>query len=484
MRKLFIYFIVITLLFSGCQKFDEFQKDPNRTTSATPGLLLTNIEVSAFNSISLDAALASRYLVNINLVSEYQYYNWNQGSFGNYSLLRQVIKMEEVALDSDEPNYLAIAKFFRAFLYDEMSKQFGDIPYFDALKAPEGLYKPEYDSQEDIYKDILRLLREASQEISSLDGPIVGDVVYNGDHEKWKKLINSYRLRLLISLSKKTGNSNFNVEQEFREIFENPDDYPIFTSNADNCGYPFSFESGNLYPFYQKAYILTAHIMEESFLERLKNLQDPRLFVLADQDEKSSGQDELDWDTYTGFRASDPIDVNTTRLGNGEGSPIDYRYIDDPEAEMNLVYSYAELCFTLAEAAQRGWIAADAAAYYREGISASMGFYGIALPDIMDYLNNPLVVFDPLKGLEMILTQKHTAMFLNSGWESYYNQRRTGFPEFDISGAGMLNNGQIPKRWMYPTGEIELNLENLTQAIDKQYNSDNINETMWLLIEE
>jgi hypothetical protein len=86
--------------------------------------------------------------------------------------------MEEEAINSDDPNYLAIGKFFRAFLFDEISRQFGDVPYFNALKAEEELFKPEYDLQEDIYVDLLRLLREASQEISSLDGPITGDVVY------------------------------------------------------------------------------------------------------------------------------------------------------------------------------------------------------------------------------------------------------------------------------------------------------------------
>ncbi len=483
MKKILIIPIIILTL-NACQKFEEYQEDPNRTTNATPGLLLTNIEINAFNSIFLEASLAARYLVNINLASDYQYYNWTQGSYYSYSLLRQVVKMEEEAINSGETNYLAIGKFFRAYLFEQLTRQFGDVPYFNALKAEEEVFNPEYDSQEEIYIDILRLLREASQEISSTEGPVTGDVVYNGDHLKWIKLINSYRLRLLISLSRKTGNPNFDIIEEFKSIYDNPDDFPIFTSNEDNCGYPFSFESGNLYPFYQKAYILTAHIMEESFVERLKSLQDPRLFILADQEEKSQGQDTLDWSTYSGFRGSDPIDTNTGRLGNGEGSPIDIRYINDPETEMNLAYSYAELNFTLAEAAQRGWINADPADYYNEGIRASMEYYGIDPARIQSYLANPDVVFEPSRGLEMILTEKHTAMFLNSGWEPFFNQRRTGIPEFDVSGEGILNDGRIPKRWMYPTGEIELNLENLTEAIERQYDSDNINETMWLLIEE
>lgn len=483
MKKINIL-LLLTLFIVGCNDFESYQTDPNRSTTATPGLLLTNIEVSAFNSISLDAALASRHLVNINLASDFQYYNWTQGSFGNYSLLRQVRKMEELAEESNDINYLAIGKFFRAYLNDELSKQFGDIPYSKALKGDEGLYTPEYDRQEDIYSDILRLLREASQEISELNGAISGDVVYDGDHLKWEKLINSFRLRMLISLSKKTGNPNFDVIDEFRDIVENPDQYPIFASNEDNCAYDYSFEAGNIYPFYQKAYILTAHVMEESFIERLKGLQDPRLFKIADQDERSAGMDSLDFSTYSGFNGSDRIDTNTDRLGNGEGSPIDYRYINDPEPEQNLAFSYAELEFTLAEAAQRGWITDDPASHYQAGIEASMKYYGISGDAIAEYLSNPDVVYDPANGLEMILKEKHTAMFLNSGWEPFYNQRRTGLPEFDVSGNGILNDGMIPKRWMYPIDEIELNLENLTKAIDRQYSSDNINETMWLLIEE
>jgi hypothetical protein len=287
-----------------------------------------------------------------------------------------------------------------------------------------------------------------------------------------------------MSLSAKTGNPAFSVTGEFSEIIENPEAYPIFTSNDDNGAYRYSFEAGNLYPFYQKAYILTAHIMEESFVERLKSLEDPRLFVIADQDERSAGMDSLDFSTYSGFNGSDRIDTNTDRLGNGEGSPIDFRYIDDPEPESNLALSYAEVAFTVAEAAQRGWIAEDPATYYEQGIKASMDYYGINDTDVAGYLSHPEVVFDPANGLEQILREKHTAMFLNSGWEPFYNQRRTGMPEFDVSGDGILNNGQIPKRWMYPQDEIELNLENLTEAIERQYDSDNINETMWLLIEE
>jgi hypothetical protein len=40
----------------------------------------------------------------------------------------------------------------------------------------------------------------------------------------------------------------------------------------------------------------------------------------------------------------------------------------------------------------------------------------------------------------------------------------------------------MPLRWMYPTAEISYNMENLTEAIQRQYNgSDDYMGVMWIL---
>jgi hypothetical protein len=85
----------------------------------------------------------------------------------------------------------------------------------------------------------------------------------------------------------------------------------------------------------------------------------------------------------------------------------------------------------------------------------------------------------------MISTQKYLASFMNSGWEPFYNQRRTGFPTFSATGEGIINKGQVPKRWMYPESELNLNRENVQQAINRQFpQGDDINGVMWLLKQE
>ncbi|GAA5035232.1 hypothetical protein GCM10011506_28180 [Marivirga lumbricoides] len=473
-------FVILLIFLIGCRNHEEFQINPNSTTNANPGLLLTGIEVNAFNSIDLNAAMACRYLVNVNLVNDFQYYGWDRAGFGFYATLRQVQKMEEEAVAFDNTNYVAIAKFFRAFVYEQITRQFGDIPFSESMRAEELLITPAYDDQKTVYLGILNLLEEANEQIDPNSDPITGDVVFNGDISKWQKLINSYRLRVLMSLSLKENDADLNIANTFNSIYSNPERYPIMQSVEDNCQYTYSEETGNTYPFWRSASITTSYILEESFINKLKDFSDPRLFVIAAPEIASAGMDEFSFDSYSGFNGSAPIDVNTTKLGLGEGSPLDDRYIEDSEAEPNLAFGFAELNFTVAEAANRGWISADPAEFYLRGIKASMQFYNINEAEVNDYLSQEGVVYNPANGLEQILTQKYLAMFLNSGWEPFYNNRRTGIPEFDTSGGGTLNQGMVPKRWMYPTSEINQNQQNLEEAIQKQFpQGDNINGVMW-----
>ena len=77
-------------------------------------------------------------------------------------------------------------------------------------------------------------------------------------------------------------------------------------------------------------------------------------------------------------------------------------------------------------------------------------------------------------------------MFMNTGLQPFFENLRTGFPVFEVAGAGIINqvNGvnAVPKRWMYPIDEIGNNATNVNNAIKSQYpGGDNINGVMWLL---
>jgi hypothetical protein len=479
----------IALVCFSCEDYKTLTKDPNRPTEVHPSLLLTNIEVSTFSEVSIGAAYACRYLVFTDGYSTSQTYGWQRAGFGGYSTLLQVYKMMEEATKNNLENYIALGKFFRAYHLTQMTLTFGDIPYSEALRGDDGIFKPKYDTQEDVYIGILQELTEANEILDESKGSIEGDIIYDGNILKWKKLINSFKLRVLMSLSAKEGNTKLNVVSRFREIYENPDIYPVFTSLSDQGQLVFIDRDGNRYPIFHDKFSTTATYMERTFVNLLKARRDPRLFRYAYPEKRAVEVAQpgymTSFSSYGGLDAGAYVSDNLERLTeNGEGSPLNPRYHSDPVNEPSIAVGFPELQFNIAEAAVRGWITADATEYYYKGIRASMEFFGIASDKINTYLNGLLVIYDETKALEQINTQKYLSYFMNSGWEPFYNQRRTGIPVF-VVGPSTQNGGQVPKRWMYPQDELDNNFDNLKEAVDRQFDgNDNINGVMWLLVPE
>lgn len=483
MNKIYIAAALLMTLTASCGKFEHFQKDPNRPVSVTPDLLLTQVEEGAFQVITLDATLATRQMIYTNGVSDNQYYGWTRSDFNTYDKLRQVQKMQEEAVAYGKPEYLPLAKFFKCWYYLQLTNTFGDIPFSQALQGGQENLTPVYDQQQDIYAAILDSLKDANAAITSTTAAVQGDVVYSGSMTQWKQLINSLSLRVLMSLSLKTGNTTLNVKQRFADIVTNPATYPIMGSNADNGQLKFYDVANNRYPLQFDNDLQTAYYMEENFINLLKNTQDPRLFRFAEKAPKDTSLPDGDFAAYGGVQGSAPLDVNNTRIVNGEASRIKARYYLDPVNEPSVGLGYPEVQFILAEGAQRGWITTDAATYYQKGVTASMQFYNVPQDSIDIYLKkNP---YPATNSLAAIMTQKYVASFLSGGWNFFYDQRRTGLPVFDVSGGGVVNNGKVPKRWMYPESELQLNRKNVNDAISRQYpDGDNVNGVMWLLKQE
>lgn len=476
--------IVITLfaviLMTSCTRVEDLNTDPNRATSVTPDLILTNLQTEAFSNVSLSAALASRYLTFTDGVNQYQYYSWQRSDFSDYDNLKQAQKMIEEAAKNENEVYQILGDFFKAYFTVELTQTFGDIPFEEALQADAGNLTPSYDDQEDVYLAVLDMLKDTSLALAANDEPINGDVVFYGDRLKWQKLINSYSLRVLIGLSNQEGSSSINIRERFNEIVNNPAQFPVMESNADNAALEYANIQDNRYPLFNNNSLQTAYYMEKSFVERLQNLEDPRLFVMADKKPNAENAADGDFSAYGGLYGSAELSVNSAEAVSGEASRINPRFYSNPINEPSVLMSYAELQFILAEAAARNWVTIDANEAYEAGISASMEFYGIT--ELGGYLDNDAIALTADNAIERILTQKHIAMFLNTGWQIFYEQRRTGFPEFNTDGGGVLNGGRIPKRWMYPESERVNNAENLEQAINRQFsNGDTVNGEMWLL---
>jgi len=478
-KRIGLMLLLPALLICSCKKYSDFQTDPNQPSTATPALLLTNICVNIFKSDPTSPAFASRQLTYYERGNSSVDYSWREGSFDNYNTLRQVMRMDSLASETGQVNYRGLAKFFRAVLFSQLTETFGDIPYSKALGALNGNFKPAYDTQETVYIGILQELEEANALLNSSAGTITGDIIYGGDAGKWKRLVNAFRLRLLVHLSRKEANSNLNIKGQFQNIISDPAKYPLMSGPEDNASLEFNASAvDNYYPTFGSLSVTTAVSLEKGMVEILRDRNDPRLFSIA---EPVPGAAPGNFANYDGVDAGQTVADQQSASSNA--SRLSRRFVNDKINEPLIFLGYAEQEFLIAEAISRNWISGGLSGqeHYENGIRTSMKFYNISDSQIETYLNGPNVAFSVANAIPLIITQKYIALFMHSGWEAFFEQRRTGIPELSV-GPGTFNDMQVPKRWLYPQTEYDTNAENLTSALQAQFGgNDDVNSAMWIL---
>jgi hypothetical protein len=315
----------------------------------------------------------------------------------------------------------------------------------------------------------------------------------------------------LISLSKaytRGVTSDFtlgDVKAQFNNIISNPATYPIMTSNSDNMVY--KFNAVNLYPNYATGSNSYNNFLfvGQPVLNITTSTADPRTFVFATPVNKA---------TYTQFSSYQGAPMGTAvanLLGATYSNFNGFRYFGSnigANAEKFIFIGYPELCFNIAEAINLGWVSGNAQTWYNNGITASFANLGLTL-NIAAPVNQTITVYDvagssvgtvttdyatfvnnintayTTNALNAILTQKYVALFMNSGWEAFYNYRRTGVPAFPTGAANqpgyLTTGGNIPRRFLYPFDETTANTSNYNAALSSQFGgTDDVTKDTWL----
>jgi hypothetical protein len=506
----------IAIAFTSCsKKFDKYETNPNRAESVSPDLVFRGIvadmnidepwnDITRWNQFDC---------CNYNYYGD-QRYDWTGASL-NYTTLKNVTKMEEEATQRGLPElnpYAAIGKFQRAFFFYRMTSLTGDLPMNEALKGLE-VTQPAYDSQKDIFLQIFNWLEASNNELSQLinagDKSLDGDIYYSNDLRKWQKAVNVFRIRVILSLSKQLGDADLHLSTQLSDMISNKSKYPLFAGPEDNLQY--LYNNINKYPSNQDnlGFDATRYNMSATYLNNLVQLNDPRVYITAEPATKQlsvNKKSPADITAYVGAPSGEDLANMSSKMSSVDTAEYSLRsrsrYYSSYSAEPGIIIGYAEMCFNIAEAINRGWATGNAEEWYKNGIMVSLHFYGIPVegPGTVskvykntnytipfdfnnEYYLQPAVKYngDNATGLKQILTQKYLAFFQNSGWEAYFNWRRTGIPEFSV-GVGTGNSGSIPKRFQYPSSERTTNIDNYNTAVSRQYSGeDNINATMWLI---
>ena len=151
-----------------------------------------------------------------------------------------------------------------------------------------------------MFSQILQYLDDANNDMTSLINSgkrnVEGDIYYGGDLVKWQKAVNSFKIRVLIQLSKRVSESDLRIKERFAEILANPGKFPIFNSNADNLSFTYIANINN-YPLNpgNEGFDKRRYNMAATYLNTLVAMQDPRTFVVADPAEAliAAGKNQL-----------------------------------------------------------------------------------------------------------------------------------------------------------------------------------------------
>lgn len=405
--------------------------------------------------------------------------------------------IENVKGKDEYHNLHQMARIWRVFIFHRLTDLYGDIPYSEACRGYyDQNFTPRYDPQQEIYADMLNELAQAAEAFDN-SKPAVGtvDIVFQGDHAKWRRFAYSMMLRLGMRLSKVDAAK---AQEWTQKAFQGG----VMQSNSDNCFIQMTDRSGaNQALINGDSWTLSDKAkadgkLSEVFVDYLKTNNDPRLRYVsaiyenpddaltpitdpARQKGMPNGYDRAgiaahpSWDAGSAALEHQYSSINRDVLGQFDG-PM-------------MFLTCAEVRLLLAEACVRGWISGDAATYYAEGVTAAMKNLAtyqasavISDAEIAAYLAQaPFVgTSDAEKALEQINTQFWASTLLN-GYEAFANWRRSGYPRLTpVNFPGNDTNGVIPRRCKYPESELVYNEISYREAVARQ-GADSFTTRVW-----
>lgn len=498
--KSFKYLIIIlaAILLNACD-FDEKNINPNYGREIEPGPLLTYCQLYTSNeglskrtqvgycmmmvqqtaSLERDEMAGDKYL-ETEMLGVFFNDTYDSGIKNIQELINKTEK------EASLTNTYAVALIWKSFLIHRITDLYGDVPYSEAGNGyvTQNLY-PKYDAQKEIYEGMIAEIEKGISILDKNKEPIVkGDIIYQGDIDKWKRFANSLLLRLGMRMEKANPDlAKTVVSNAIKDgVMDNVDDICMVKHVAGKS----ATENPLSAVFKGHGLVKSGAVkISKTFMTHLKKTDDPRLRVysaLPNGDNSSEVQKGLPngYDILS-INEGDPNFKSLSEYSTF--NPATILLLDAPTIYM----THAEVELLKAEAILKKWITGDANDSYKKAVRSSMlqqKYYGkegiIDEHKIDEYLNQNLFAnaITTESKLNVLGTEFWVATFIN-GYESYANWRRTGYPIlFPVSFANSPNKGKIPRRFSYPTNENSVNRNNVEIAIERQ-GADALSTRIW-----
>ena len=488
MKKILITFLALGVL-SSCEfdkGFEEMNVNPNSAAQVGVATKITKLQTDISgsryenwrNNLIYNSTIVQHHAENnwwagdtYNRNDDWSFAQWNQAYGGMVKGVEDIIY--QLNTEGETGTHMGIARILRVFVYHRVTDLYGDCPYSEAGQGYiNGILKPKYDKQQDIYMDMLKELEEAVAQISG-DGALgSADVMFGGSAVKWKAFGNSMMLRLAMRLTAadaataqawavKAINGGTMTSNDHIAAVKHGDGS---TGRRNGNGEVFLADQGSR--------------ISTSFMSRM--VGDPRktrMFM------RNSDKSQVEADLVgmkNGLKNEDYVDLDgnaVAKAGDTGVFAMAATALQSITAPMAM-QTYAEVEFLKAEAAIRGWIGTSDKDHYEAGVTAAMEMlapmYGttpITAAEISAYLAGDgayKVGGTIAERWEQVMDQYWIATYLNE-YEAYSNWRRSGFPTITATRhPNSYTNGQFMVRMIYPTAESGSNAENYAAAVANQ----------------
>lgn len=397
--------------------------------------------------------------------------SWNE-------INKQVNKSE----DPYDQQVLAIANIIKITGWLRATDVFGPLVY---TKAGDGDIAPKLDSQEIVYKAMLKDLAEAVKVLQKGSGNILTeyDLIYNGDTKKWVKLANSLMLRMGVRVHFKDEA----LAREYIALALDPASGGVIEKRDEEAKIQYSDKMPLLNSMLASVDEYGETRMGATIWSYLDGYGDPRI------------QSYFRKGVYLDEEGYYPV-APTNEMSKGTGPNTAY-FAAKPKVEAHSPLFWlraSEVSFLRAEAALYGLGGGDAKTYYEEGVRFSFEENGVSGADA--YLQKTSLPSDLTRSdykygyrryscnlsvqntsprwddfnpgslasrteqqLQKIITQKYLALYPNAveAWTEY---RRTGYPflmkPFDKDAAGRIGAAAdvvTPERFRFAPSEYSTN---------------------------
>jgi hypothetical protein len=495
--------------------YSQLQTMENRYVNWRTGLIFSSLLIQHYGGLSGTYSAGSTYIRGI---LDHQTSYWDY--YYPHALKCGAEGMRQTTTDGYKPEWTNTHNTMRivynmGMLY--MTDYYGNIPYFSANRGIEGenFFFPTYDSQQDIYTregigegevrgGLLWELDDAASKLATAGPDPLGtaDLWYGGNLGKWRKLAYSLMLREAMRIQEVDPATSL-------KYINKAIAGGLMTSNDDNCITKTS--TGASEWINQNGYsramdptdgsFQTGNRLSNTLINFLKGNNDPRLMIISGgvgpYDDCIAGTANCDKDPANQIGLPNGYDGGDDDPAVGPGKGIEWWCANDPECNAKwdgvsdietdefwsglnplliqdddpyIHMGYAEVCFLLAEIAQRGIASTpkSAAEHYADGIRADMNRWVIYDPslvineaDISAYIAaHPLSAGEA--GLEEIAWQHWLAtMMAPNHYETFATWRRTGRPTLiPTNYPNNLTGGRIFRKFVYSSADASLNEKN------------------------